>query len=58
MGTITGFFRLFYMNSALRLSRAMQYRVDFMVGIVISFGYATVTPLIQPIPRASTLPTS
>ncbi|HEX3047402.1 MAG TPA: ABC-2 family transporter protein [Bacillota bacterium] len=47
MQIYVGLIRLFWWNAKLKIQRSMQYRADFLVGLVISLGFSSVGPVFQ-----------
>jgi ABC-2 type transport system permease protein len=47
MQTLIGLIRLFWWNAKLDIQRSMQYRADFLLGLVSSLGFSIVGPIFQ-----------
>jgi len=47
VSTLAGLFRLFYLNSKIRIARSMQYRFDFFAGLIVSLTLSCIGPMIQ-----------
>jgi ABC-2 type transport system permease protein len=47
LNTIVGLLKLFIINSKIRISRSIQYRFDFIAGIIVSLGLSSIGPVVQ-----------
>jgi len=47
MRTIAGLLRLFIWNSGLRIQQSMEYRADFILGMIISLSFSSIGPVVQ-----------